>query len=206
MSVEQDIDDLTQVVPVDTQPQETDPAAQTINLALHEVATLLRERDCSFADVCREVERATSKDDCRLAFRQFNEVLRMLLVAAPGGDYDHLIKEAICSLDPSEQLLTLLENYETVSDAITAYKKLVLQELAVSIRNQEATVVVSEVQDDALFDQFLSGSQSVISKQVSPVPAAQLGLSPLRAIGTKKRGFTEMVDEPCPEVIPKITR
>ena len=108
MSGGQDMDDLEQVVAADTQPQNLDPVVQTINLALNEVSTLLRETGCSFEHICGEVEQATSKDDCRLAFRQFNKVVRMLLVAAPAGDHDQLVKEAICSLEPSEQLVTLL--------------------------------------------------------------------------------------------------
>ena len=205
MSAEQDMDDLAQVVPADTQPPNMDPVVQTINLALDEVTTLLRETGGSFGDICGEVEQATSKDDCRLAFRQFSKVVRMLLVAASAGDHDQLVKEAICSLEPREQLLTLLEDYDSVPEAITAYKKMVLQELAASIRNLKATVVVSEVQDDALFDQFLSAPQSDISRRFSRVPVVQPELSPSRPLVSKKRAISDIVDEPIPEVIPKKT-
>ena len=89
---------------------------------------------------------------------------------------------------------------------LKAYKKLVLQELASTIRKQEATVVVSEVQDDALFDQFLKIPQSPVSMQISRDPVAQPVVFQLSTHVLKKRAFSDMVDEPIPEVIPKKTR
>ena len=78
MSVEQEVDDLVQAVPADLQSQQDDTVVEAINLAVSEVSTLLKGTEYSFLDICTDVEQATSRDDCRLAFRQFNKVVRMI--------------------------------------------------------------------------------------------------------------------------------
>ena len=120
MSVEQEVDDIVQVVPADLQSQQDDTVVEALNLAVSEVSTLLKGTEYSFMDICTDVEQATSSDDCRRAFRQFNKVVRMILLAAPGGGHHLNIKDALHVLEPSEQFSNLLEVHDTITEAITA--------------------------------------------------------------------------------------
>ena len=127
----------------------------------------------------------------------------MILLAAPGGDHDPVIKDAILALEPSAQLMTLLEEHDSFPEAITAYKKLVLHTLASTLRGEGAAVAVSEAQDDALFNEFLSKSPDALPVKPSQVLEVQPGLTIPEARLSKKRGSSVVMAEPLPAVIPK---
>ena len=203
MSVEQEVDDLVRVAPTEAQSQHEDPVVEAVESAVNEVAKLLRKTDYSFLEICTEVEHATSRNDCRQAFRHFNKVVRMILLAAPGGEHDHIVKDAICALEPSEQFRTLVEEHASVSAAITAYKKMVLQSLAATLHDQETTVSVSDVQDDALFDEFLSKPSVNLPAQSAQVPVIPPAVHPPEAQLSRKRGISVLAAEPLPAVFPK---
>ena len=48
MSVERDVDDLVQLVPVDISPDVIDPTVETVNLAFNEISTLLERQVIPF--------------------------------------------------------------------------------------------------------------------------------------------------------------
>ena len=74
---------------------------------------------------------------------------------APAREHDVLIKEAICSLQVSQRLETLLGSAASVPDAVKAYKTGVLQDLAATLRRNVLRTNLDEEKDDVLFSRFL---------------------------------------------------
>ena len=203
MSAEQEVDAIISEEQLGRAMERDDPFA----LARQEVVTLLSATGASFKSICADIEAATTRDDCRVAFRRFNDIIRMILLADEGSN-DQLVCRAICALEPSKRFKDLLLGHDNVREAISGYKRLVLKDLAGTIRNKGATDVVSEEKDDILFAQFLS-------KQAAVEPADQgirrqeklMALSD-SALGEKarKRGVSLMLEDDEFQVVLKKKR
>ena len=129
--------------------------ANVVTRALQEVNTLLESIGDSMISICKDIEGATTRLLLRSAFRRFNGILRIFLELAPAREHDVLIKEAICSLQVSQRLETLLGSAASVPDALTAYKTGVLQDLAATLRRNVLRTNLDEEKDDVLFSRFL---------------------------------------------------
>ena len=185
MSEHQEIDQIVNDDHIGLVPGSAPVAEKDIQADLQEVAAVLSTTGQSLAGICATIEGATSKEDCRLAFRQFNSIIRMFLAAAPDPKCDELVGRALCALEPSSSLTALLKSQDSVGSAISAYKVLVLMNLSMAIRRGETTRIVSEEQDNALFDRFFTAPAKIVQA---------------------KRGASVVIDSPELTVIPKKRR
>ena len=154
MSMEREVDDIVDEMQDHQEDVEVD---NSMALAANEVSNLLSATGDSFGTVCAEIESAGSRETCRAALRRFNSVLRIFLLTA-GGSNGSGLHEAIYSMGPSDRFRSVMEEYPDIKEAITAYKEIILKELAVSIRNRSSADVVSEQGDEKLFTRLLQGS------------------------------------------------
>ena len=83
MSVRREVDDLVNDTAAEDLVDEAGVSAEeSMNTALSEVTTLLSATNDSLSSICSEIETATSKDEWRKGVRKFNNILRLLMVAA----------------------------------------------------------------------------------------------------------------------------
>ena len=185
MSEQQDIDRILEDDHTGLVAESAPVTEKDIQAALQEVATVLSTTGQSLTGICATIEGASSKEECRLAFRQFNNIIQMVLAAAPNPESDEFVGRALCSLEPGSSFTALLRSHDSVGSAISAYKVLVLKNLSMALRRGETTRIVSEEQDNALFDQFFT----------APAKKVQA-----------KRGASAVIDPPELTVIPKKRR
>ena len=152
MSVEQEISDIIGDAENVNQESVSD---ETIMLALKKVRDQLSATDRSLCAVCARVQEATTRGELREAFRQFNEVMRTFTEAVPQGADDQQFSELLGSLLSSNRLESLLKSQPSVPEAISDYKTLIIQDLAVALRRKEELLRSSEEHDDLLFDRWL---------------------------------------------------
>ena len=172
MSVEREVDDIVDEMQGHHVDEES---SDTMALAAQEVSNLLSATGDSFGAICAEIEAAVSSEACRAAFRRFNSVLRIFLLTA-GGSNGTGLHEAIHSMGPSDRFRAIMEEFPDIKVAISAYKEMILKELAVAIRDRSSANVVSEQSDEQLFARLLQS------------PPAEENTSQI-----KKRGATEVI-------------
>ena len=190
------------------EPEANGVSNEALLLAKKEVIKLLALTDDSLGQICGHIEGATSREACRDGFRRFNEIVRMFLVSAPDSGVNDQVCNAILSLGPSERLGSILERLPSVEEAITDYKTSVLKDLALSLCRSAVTRVVSEEQDDDLFDHFLSEhSTEAPDQQAFNAGHDSTGVEEAAYTFSRKRDSSNMMDDPVvQDVIPKKRR
>ena len=98
MSVRREVDDLVNDTQEDLATEVQVSAEEYVNAALNEIATLLSGTGDSLFSICSEIETATSREDCRKGFWKFNNILRLIMVAATDESSDPIIRRAIVTL------------------------------------------------------------------------------------------------------------
>ena len=175
--------------------------ADVVALALQEVNTLLESTGDSMLSICKDIEGATTKALLRSYCRRFNGILRIFLELAPAREHDVLVKEAICSLQVSRRLKTLLGSAASVPEALTAYKTGVVQELAATLRRKGRRTSLDEEKDDVLFSRFLPEPSSLDSEDGMPTPAQRA--QPAVGQSSRKRRASAIAEEDVLVKIPK---
>ena len=150
MSVEQDVSRILE----GTVPEESEGGSESAALAKVEVSKLLKVSDFSMLALCQDIEQASTKEALRTAFRQLNNITRILLKADPLGAHNDLVRDALVSLLVSERLETLLTTIAPVNVALVQYKKSVVRDLAIAMRQLEATIRVEDELDAVLLSQL----------------------------------------------------
>ena len=79
----------------------------------------------------------------------------------PVGTQEKLVLETIASFESSDRFRTVLTTLPSVAEAVAAYMKLVVKDLAVLLRQKEQSSRVAEKFVDELFDQFLPEAPAV---------------------------------------------
>ena len=128
------------------------PSGQMVSEALLEVSTFLSATSGSLDIVCARVEEAADRASLRKALRTFNECLAMLKEAIPANAEGHVILEAFEALPLSTQFKELLSSCQDLAEVITAYKSLVIRNLATLLRRNKERLRQSEEQDDELLN------------------------------------------------------
>ena len=150
MSVEQDVSRILK----GTVPKASECGTENVALAKVEVSKLLEVSDSSMLALCQDIEQASTKEALRTAFRQLNNITRILLKADPLGAHNDLVRDALVSLLVSERLETLLTTIAPVNVALVQYKKSVVRDLAIAMRQLEATTRVEDELDAELLSQL----------------------------------------------------
>ena len=194
MSERQEIDSIVNLggVPVG------DSAREALGVAWNEVNRLLDATGDSLAKICSSLEAATSRKGLREVFRRFNAIIRMFTETVPMGTEESLVLETVASFESSRRFKTLLTTLSSVDEAVAAYKKLVLKDLAVLLRQKKQSSRVADKFDDELFDQILPESAAVDTRVAdSGLVSHALDSSPLlMAPGRAKRSVSEMAGDP----------
>ena len=100
-------------------------------VACNEVTRLLEATGDSLAKICSSLEAARSKKGLRETFRRFNSIIRVFTESAPTGTEESLVIKTIASFESSDRFRTLLTTLSSVAEAVAAYMKLVVKDLAV---------------------------------------------------------------------------
>ena len=186
MSVEQEVSDIISGAASSSKDE------ATIARALEEVKVLLGATDDSMQSICLGVEGASSRDAVRQAFRRLNGIMGIFVGLELAPENNALLFSAITSLGLSGRLESFLESAFSLREALTSYKRAVLQQLAVSFRQREEQRRVVEGMDDELFSQFLpepgsplSEVEDILSVLVSSPKKAEDGKA-----GSRKRGVS----------------
>ena len=181
--------------------EESSIASKAIQLALQEVSKVLSATNDSLNAVCTRVEEATTREKLRKAFRQFNGIMQMFTEAVPREADDHMVSEALRSLSPSDRFMNLLISQASVATAVSAYKTLIIRDLAAVLRRKEELLRSSEEQDDLLFNRWLP-----TAPVDQDIPEAKVDISPV-SVGalssSRKRGIGAVLPDPVPLRIPK---
>ena len=89
----------------------------------------------------QDIEQASTKEALRSAIRFLNSITRILIKADPLGAHNDLVRDALLSLQVSGRLEALLTTIAPVSVALVQYKKTVVRDLAISLRQLAATTL-----------------------------------------------------------------
>ena len=130
-----DIQEIDSIVDVGVLP-ESALAREPLVVAWNEVTRLLEATGDSLAKICSSLEAAKSKKGLRETYRRFNIIKRMFTDTVPAGTEEKLVLETIASFESSDRSRTLLTTLPSVAEAVAAYMKLVVKDLAVLIRQK----------------------------------------------------------------------
>ena len=130
-------------------------AEEVMALALREADNLSAATGESLGSICLEIESATTKKQLSGAFRRFNDFMRIFSAASSDALNAPMVLRSVSSLPSSERFKELLTSQASLSEAVEAYKSLVVQDLAVSLRRQAEARRADDEGDRALFARFL---------------------------------------------------
>ena len=89
-----------------------------LTAAIQEIQTMLSATKSSVYDLCVNIERAKSRVEVKRAFKEFNDVMRILLEAAPTDRHDTLVRDYLWSLKLSKRLRKTLLSTSPVTVAL----------------------------------------------------------------------------------------
>ena len=171
MSVNQEVEEELAGAVVSTAAR----ATLSLDLAAQEVKKMLSATSSSMLDLCINIEKATSKDEVKVAFTEFNGVTRIFIEAAPEAEHDRLVRNSLCLAQPSPRLRSFLQSASSVPEALTQYKEFVVTKLAKVIRAQRVLRSLDGVNDDELLLRLLPEPTSPVSdSEQQAVDVAQL--------------------------------
>ena len=171
MSVNQEVEEELAGAVVSTAAR----ATLSLDLAAQEVKKMLSATSSSMLDLCINIEKATSKDEVKVAFTAFNGVTRIFIEAAPEAEHDRLVRNSLCLAQPSPRLSSFLQSASSVPEALTQYKEFVVTKLAKVIRAQRVLRSLDGVNDDELLLRLLPEPTSPVSdSEQQAVDVAQL--------------------------------
>ena len=141
MSAERDIQRvLDGSVPDGSVADSAEEGSRCVTLAAVEVKTLLNAAETTLLAICQDIERSSTRESLRSASRNLNRYIRVLTAIDPHGLYNDLIRDALISLHVSQRLKALLGAISPVTVALVAYKKAVIKDLAISLRQRQARI------------------------------------------------------------------
>ena len=175
MAAEQEISHILE----GTVPDASEDGTKIVTQTVIEVTKLLEVSGSSMLALCNAIEQASSKATLRNSFRNLNSYTRILLGADPVGVHNELVRDAIISLQVSERLETFLRTVSPVNVALLEYKKAVVKDLAISMRQLEAKARVQDEMDAELLsllpDPILPESEEEAQAIVPSQIAAEFG-------------------------------
>ena len=92
--------------------------------------TLLEATNDSLQAMCLRVEKATTKDGVKAAFRNPNRVMRIFLEMDSEVTDHRLVLQAICDLGVTPCFEGMLTSATSLREALTGYKTAVLRDLS----------------------------------------------------------------------------
>ena len=128
---------------------------ENLERAHKEVTRLARTSGVTMLDLCNSIEAATTSDEAKEAFNDFNLLMMIYIEAAPGPEHDKLLRGVLSKVKLSEKLVSAFGQSPSIKQAVRAYKIDILQELARSIQLRESRKRRFETMDDDLFSTFL---------------------------------------------------
>ena len=167
-------------------PDTSENGASIIALARVEVSKFLEVSKTSLLTLCQNIERASTRDALAGAFRQLNSCTRIFTSVDPLGAHNELVREALIALRVSERLKTALTTTSSVSAALKQYKCSVVRDLAISMRQLEATTRVENELDEELLSQ--------LPEPVSPVSDDEARLGLVEMVGRNPAGKRSLPD------------
>ena len=186
MSIEQEISEIIR----DASGLGQVPAADAVANALKEINTLFNATNDSLVAICESIEHATSRSQLQGAFTRLDNVIRIHFGVAPEKEHEHVIREAVVSLEMGIRLKKAFVASVSPREAILDYKKAVLQDLAAEMLRKKTQASLDQELNDQLFAQYLP-PPNIAVRETTRVAVAQ------------KRGGSEIFQEEKLSPIPK---
>ena len=130
--------------------------------------------------------RASLDKGCSGKSLQPAQQLHKVTSVDPLGAHDELVRAALIALQVSERLKTTLTATSSVSVALKQYKSSVVRDLAISMRQLEATTRVENELDEELLSQ--------LPEPVSPVSDEDARFSMVEMVGRNPAGKRSLTD------------
>ena len=159
MSADNEVEQLLNDVEADN----TSPSDDSITLALDAVTKLFAASEDSLLLICSDAEKASSSEALKMVFKRFNTFTRMFYEAAPSPSHAKLVAEAVLSLPMGQRFKALLSSSASLPEAASAYKRLLVQDLAAVLRRREKQVLLDDQKDDKLFEEFMPVKESAVA-------------------------------------------
>ena len=202
MSAERDVQEILDgSIPVGSVPDQPIEDSKCVTLATVEVKTLLDASGTTLLTICQDIERSSTKKALGSAFKTLNSFTRIFTESDPHGLYNDLVRDALISLRVSERLETFLVAISPVSVALLDYKRAVIKDLAISMRQQESRIRVENERDAELLS-LLPEPMSPVSDEEVPVldPGLPSAAEILGDVPARKRNVAEVLPlQPIPK-------
>ena len=158
--------------------------------ALKEIESIFIATDDSLEAICESIEQATTRSQLKLAFARLDSVMRILFGVVPEKEHEHVIRDAVMTLEMGSRLQRLFMSTASPRVAIVNYKKAVLQDLAADLRRKKTQASLDQELNEQLFAQFLPSTES----SVRNLP---------KAVGSQKRSGAGVFLEEKLSAIPR---
>ena len=186
MSIEQEISEIIR----DASGLGQVPAADAVADALKEINTLFNATDDSLVAICESIEHATTRSQLKVAFARLDNVMRILFGVAPEKEHEHVIRDAVVTLEMGIRLKKSFVASVSPRMAIIDYKKAVLQDLAAEMLRKKTQASLDQELNDQLFAQYLQSSNIAVRETT-------------RVVVSQKRGGSEIFQEEKLSPIPR---
>ena len=134
-------------------PGSNEGVRKSIMSAAENLRKTLEGNGTSLTNICIAIEEAKNKNDLKLAFDDFNDVMSMISLIAPLTEQRGIICQVLSELEFSKKFSFYLNTATTPHEAIFAYKRAVVNEFAKRYRQIEN--FIHEQNSFALFQEYL---------------------------------------------------
>ena len=136
-------------------PGSNEGVRKSIMSAAENLRKTLEGNGTSLTNICIAIEEAKNKNDLKLAFDDFNDVMSMISLIAPLTEQRGIICQVLSELEFSKKISFYLNTATTPHEAIFAYKRAVVNEFAKRYRQIENFIHEQNSFEDALFQEYL---------------------------------------------------
>ena len=119
-------------------------------MATLKITKMLNRTGEDFCTLFSDIECAENKGELEKALQRFNEIMRILFVAAPDMNHNGFILDALKNFRCSERFESYIESTATVKDAIIGYKTEIVKKLNVDFQRREELLLQDQAFDKAM--------------------------------------------------------
>jgi hypothetical protein len=167
---------------------------ESIILAAENVRKTLNENGTSLTNICISIEEAKNKNDLKVAFDDFNDVMSMISLIAPLTEQSGIICQVLSELEFSKKFSFYLNTATTPHEAIFAYKRAVVNEFAKRYRQIENFLHEQNSFEDAIFQQYLPSTFKPSSQVKGTVKGKLTDLCDSLLSPEKEQSFTNFTE------------
>ena len=107
-----------------------------------------------FYSLFSDIECAENRGELEQALERFNEIMRILFVAAPDVNHDGFILDALKNFRCSGRFESYIDSTATVKDAVIGYKTEIVKKLTLDFQRREELLLHDQSFDKAMLTCF----------------------------------------------------